>query len=260
MTSITQQYVTEVVADLLATNSIFTAADAENQIKTKTYDSKWTQGGWEGARVSSIAPVSWWGDQMYDAWILMLKNETPQARATRLAGDAAQEVKSHNGVVSFSVHKKEDKWCKNGQMKFRVPTPCKYAALFEQRICAGTIGKACGKHVPEGQEKCSCGEILAGCWSHAKKGNCIYVHPDEEQWSAACSGELCFDRQQFVFHLRTAPLAAANRFVQLARNEKEAPAARKSRFAARVEQSYESSAFAAVVRPVVSIPVRESAY
>ena len=208
--------------------------------------------------------VVWWGDQMYDAWMEMLKNETPAERAARLTQEAAQEEKSYNGVVSFSTKKKADKWCtKNGQMKFRVPTPCKYASLFAQRICAGA---KCGKKLPEGQTKCSCGEILAGCWSHEKTHSCIYVHPDEDQWEAACSGTLAFDRVQQVFHLKTEPLACPNRFVAVAQQAKEEPKprSRPSRFGDRVvatEHSYTSTTFVAPKKPSQQpAPQRESAW
>ena len=35
-----------------------------------------------------------------------------------------------------------------------------------------------------------CGEKLAGCWNHDQHRTCIYVHPDEPQWAAACAGTL----------------------------------------------------------------------
>jgi hypothetical protein len=185
--------------------------------------------------------VALWGDQMYDAHMEMLRNETPQEREARLKKEAAADEKSHNGLETFSVKRKEDKWCsKSGEMKFRVPKPCKYASLFAQRICAAPT---CGKKVPEGQAKCSCGEILAGCWNHEKTHTCIYVHPDEPQWEAACSGELCFDRQQQLFHLRTEPLAAPNRFIAMAKNAKEEPQ-RSARPSGHSGKVYESSRFA----------------
>ena len=190
--------------------------------------------------------VSQWGDELMNALAYALANETPAEREARLAYEAAQDEKSYNGIVTYSTKKKTDKWCtKNGAMKFRVPRPCKYASLFEQRICAS---EKCGKKVPEGKTKCSCGEILAGCWSHEKTHSCIYVHPDEPQWSAACDGSLCFDREQQMFHLRTEPLAAANRFVQVAKNSKEEPRAPK-RGSQRSNNQYESSTFAEKPKP-----------
>ena len=211
-----------------------------------TQDKFKTEGAWEPPRRCCYEPpIVWWGDQMYDAEMLMLKNETPQEKTLRLSREVAQEEKSYNGLVKFSTNKKEEKWCsKNGQMKFRVPTPCKYASLFAQRICAAP---KCGKKVPEGLAKCSCGEVLAGCWSHTKN-SCIYVHPDEEQWEAACSGELAFDRQQQVFHLKTQPLQAPNRFVAMAQQAKQEPM-KRTRFA---ERTYENTRFAEPKKAVPS--------
>ena len=216
----------------------------------KTYSAAWpTSWGsvWADFMTSS------WGDEMYDAHMEMLRNETPEQKAKRLQAEAAADAKSHNGLVKFSVKRKEEKWCsKSGEMKFRVPKPCKYASLFAQRICAGPT---CGKKVPEGQTKCSCGEILAGCWNHEKTHSCIYVHPDEPQWEDACSGALCFDRQQQVFHLRTEPLAAVNRFLAVAKNAKEEPNERRSAQHGRSAQHshsgkvYQSTKFAE--KPVV---------
>ena len=91
-------------------------------------------------------------------------------------------------------------------MKFRVPKPCKYSKLFLERICA-----RCGKNVPEGQEMCSCGEKLQDCSSH-KTNSCIYVHPDEPEWEAACDGTLAFNRQHQIFYSRNTPLYAPKSF------------------------------------------------
>ena len=216
----------------------------------KTYSKCWPySGSWGSAPYQSS-----WGDEMYDAHMEMLRSETPQQRAARLQAEAAADVKSHNGLVTFSVKRKEEKWCsKSGEMKFRVPKPCKYASLFAQRICAKP---GCEKKVPEGQTKCSCGEILAGCWNHEKTHTCIYVHPDEPQWEAACSGALCFDRQQQIFHLRTEPLAAVNRFLAVAKNAKEEPKERRRPSG----NSYESSVFVAPKKAVVKTPVLETAW
>ena len=205
-------------------------ASANNEEVIKVY-SEWTMERCEKVRECFI-PIVWWGDEMYDAEIEMLKNETPAQKTERVKREAAAEMKSHTGLVNFCVKRKEEKWCKGGEMKFRVPKPCKYASLFEQRICAGPT---CGKKVPEGQTKCSCGEILAGCWNHAEKHSCIYVHPDEPQWEAACSGALCFDRQQQVFHLKTEPLAQ-NRFTQVSRSAKNESQSRPSGKKCRVEK------------------------
>ena len=218
----------------------------------KTYSAAWPNSNFWGSAAPIVAA---WGDEMCDAHLAMLRAETPQQRAARLLADAAADEKSHNGLIKFSVGRKEDKWCKGGEMKFRVPKPCKYASLFAQRICAGPT---CGKKVPEGQTKCSCGEALAGCWNHEKTHTCIYVHPDEPQWEAACSGALCFDRQQQIFHLRTEPLAAANRFLAVARDAKEEPKERRERV--RSGKSYESSVFVAPKKAVVKTAVVETAW
>jgi len=129
--------------------------------------------------------------------------ETPAQRIRRLEVEAAAAAASDAAIVRYSVNKKADKWCKGGDMKFRVPRCCKYESLFAERTCAG-----CGAKVPEGQTKCQakkghqvCGETLAGCWSHTK-GQCIYVHPDEAQWNDAVSGALCYDRDAQRFFLR----------------------------------------------------------
>ena len=234
-------FVVIAVADLLERDSIVgDFFKAQHVTQNKIYDElSWTEGGWESAAALRLrdanrfgAPVSWWGNQMFDAEVQMLKNETPAERLRRFAKEDAQDLARYNGIVKFSLKKKEEKWTANGKMKFRVPTPCKYASLFAQRICAGSMGKECGKKVPEGQTKCSCGQALAGCWSHEEKRSCIYVHPEEKQgeidlWPAAMSGDLCFDRKRELFHLRTSPLAAENRFEQLARNAREEPAPKK---------------------------------
>ncbi|NCA17742.1 MAG: hypothetical protein EBS90_11990, partial [Betaproteobacteria bacterium] len=125
-------------------------------------------------------------------------------------------------VIVSKVARKEDKWTNQGSMKFRVPRPCRYASLFQQRICAN-----CSTKLPAGTDTCSarivmveeqekrrdgrlagtgkmvarlaepgasgvriCGEKLAGCWNHDQHRTCIYVHPDEPQWAAACAGTL----------------------------------------------------------------------
>ena len=215
----------------------------------KTYSKCWPNSSFWGSAAPIVAA---WGDEMCDAHLAMLRAETPQQRSARLLADAAADEKSHNGLIKFSVGRKEDKWCKGGEMKFRVPKPCKYASLFAQRICAGPT---CGKKVPEGQTKCSCGEALAGCWNHEKTHTCIYVHPDEPQWEDACSGALCFDRQQHLFHLRSEPLACCaevNRFAVVARNAKEEPRSAHSRV--RSGKVYESTAFVAK-KAVVKTPV-----
>ena len=148
-----------------------------------------------------------------------LAAETPEQTAARLAELARMEAAGKAEIEVYRVHKKEEKWCtKGGDMKFRVPRPCKYATLFLAHTCAG-----CGAKVPEGETACRaikpatattrqrvCGEVLAGCWNHEQTHTCIYIHPDEEHWAAACDGSLCYDRNASVFYKKgqTTPSAA----------------------------------------------------
>lgn len=176
-------------------------------------------------------PNMTWGDLVLDEERAARAAETPQQKAKRLEAEAAADRQSHKEVVNFLVHRKEEKWTKNGEMKFRVPRPCKYATLFEQRICAG-----CSATVPQGQTHCQakkgygvCGQELAGCWNHESTHTCIYIHPDEEQWAAACDGSLCYDRQAQCFHLRGAEPVAENRFVRVVRQDKMAQKAPQKR-------------------------------
>jgi len=148
--------------------------------------------------------------------------ETPEQRASRKEALALRDAADEAKVIGCKVAAKEEKWTNKGSMKFRVPRPCRYASLFEQRICAG-----CSAKLPAGQSTCSaivvrveeqerrhdgrmagtgkmvsrlakpgdlgarpCGELLAGCWNHEQHRTCIYVHPDEPQWAAACAGTL----------------------------------------------------------------------
>ena len=158
-----------------------------------------------------------WGDIAEMDYRASLAAETPAQTAARLKKEEADEAAATAGIVRYSVNKKADKWCKGGEMKFRVPRPCKYQSLFLKRECAG-----CGAKVPEGQTRCTakkghtvCGEDLNGCWAHEKSHSCIYIHPDEPQWADALAGTLCYDRERQVFHLRgegpPAPVAAATR-------------------------------------------------
>jgi len=167
------------------------------------------------------------GDIVYNEVEQMIAQETPEQRAARLAADAAYDLASQKGIERYSVTKKAEKWCgKEGQMKFRVPRPCKYASLFLQRICA-----ACESKVPEGQNCCSagkCREPLAGCWSHEHSQSCIYVHPDEPQWSTALNGTLDYDRAQQIFFLKGSK-PVENRFVNLVRNERSRPVDKRPR-------------------------------
>ena len=214
---------------------------------------------WMGWRPREPYIVSWWGDEMYDLEMEMLRNESPEQKAERLAREAAAEEKMMKGVEKQSVKRKEDKWCCGGTMKFRVPKPCKYEALFAEHKCA-----RCERTVPAGQDSCSgtkekphLPEKLAGCWSHTTK-TCIYIHPDEPQWPEACSGELCYNRAQRVFHLRTQPLAAPNRFVAVAQMAKEDPQALKPHNSAA--KVYAEATFVQPKKPVVKQKHVETAW
>ncbi len=145
-----------------------------------------------------------WGDIAEADYRAEIAAETPQQMAMRLKAEAEAEANANAGIVRYSINKKADKWTKGGEMKFRVPRPCKYQSLFMARTCAG-----CNSHVPEGQTRCQatkghrvCGEELAGCWAHEKSHTCIYIHPDEPQWADALSGNLCYDRDRSCFHLK----------------------------------------------------------
>lgn len=153
------------------------------------------------------SPNMTWGDEAQADEDAAQAKETPAQTAARLAAGVAREEASHKGLVKFSVNRKEEKWTKGGEMKFRVPRPCKYASLFLAHTCP-----TCNKVLPADQDTCSNGHLpekLGGCWSHEHKGACIYVHPDEPQWAHACSGELCYDRQRQLFHLKGEALPAA---------------------------------------------------
>lgn len=164
----------------------------------------------------SFGDVTFLEDMRYYA------TETPEQRAGRKEAEALREAADLEAAIGCKVARKEDKWTNQGAMKFRVPRPCRYASLFEKRICA-----ACNTPLPANQTTCStivvkveeqekrhdgrmagtgrmvprlakpgeagarpCGEVLAGCWNHEQHHTCIYVHPDEPQWAAACAGTL----------------------------------------------------------------------
>ena len=172
-----------------------------------------------------------WGDIMYEEEQAMLAAETPAQKAARLEAQVEHERKNKEGIVKYLVHRKEEKWTKGGEMKFRVPRPCKYATLYAERTCSD-----CGAKVPEGQTVCKamkghrvCDQEFAGCWNHEQTRTCIYVHPDEPQWADACSGALCYDRQAQCFHLRGAEPAQVNRFQAAARQEGVRPQSREER-------------------------------
>jgi len=182
----------------------------------------------DAARFSKLS----WGDQLFiEEWVA-LKQETPEAKAKRLAKEAKRDQEEKFEITTISVKNKEEKWTKGGQMKFRVPRPCRYASLFLEHTCA-----KCESKVPQGQSICSaqiiyvmgeevrngrkvetgklvpkvvksggvlCKEKLAGCWNHDAHKTCIYIHPDEPQWADACSGKLCYDRDTQKFHAKGA--------------------------------------------------------
>jgi predicted nucleic acid-binding Zn ribbon protein len=184
---------------------------------------------WDSPEIAS-ACVSWlegrdglsWGDLVFLEDMRYYATETPSLRAARKEAEALRDAAENQHSIGNRVALKEKKWTDHGSMKFRVPRPCKYASLFHKRICA-----SCSASVPAGQDHCSakvamveeqerrrdgrmvgtgkmvarqaragdigvrtCGEALAGCWNHDQHRTCIYVHPDEPQWAAACAGSL----------------------------------------------------------------------
>lgn len=163
-----------------------------------------------------------WGEMAFFSDMQRYAAETPQQRADRRQAIAQRDAADNQACIVSKVALKEKKWTDHGAMKFRVPRPCRYATLFKQRICAH-----CSASVPAGQSHCSakvvmveemerrrdgrmattgkmvsrqaragdtgvrtCGEALVGCWNHEQHRTCIYVHPDEPQWTAACAGTL----------------------------------------------------------------------
>jgi predicted nucleic acid-binding Zn ribbon protein len=214
------------------------------------------------AKETAAACVSWlehrgchsWGDMSFLEDMRYYASETPAQRAARKEAEALRDAQDATRVIGSKVAAKEEKWTNKGSMKFRVPRPCRYASLFEQRICA-----ACSTKLPAGQSVCSasivmveeqerrrdgrmagtgkmvarlakpgdcgvrtCGEKLAGCWNHDQHRTCIYVHPDEPQWAAACAGSLRVKADnRLVFCMageeggNVAPPTAPNRFAAL---------------------------------------------
>ena len=194
-----------------------------------------------------------WADQVEAEYEAMLASETHSERLVRLALVEEEKRKNRSNLVTFLVGKKSDKWCsKTGEVKFRVPKPCDYASLYASHVCA-----RCLSAVPEGQSSCQakaygwksegkdgrklleaaavraraglpplprpaskvvCGEVFAGCWAHETSNSCIYVHPDEAQWSSACDGTLRYSREQQIFHLEGEEVVAPNRFKAAARD------------------------------------------
>jgi len=203
----------------------------------QTAPAGWTAGGdsrsivmeWDSVATAATC-VSWlehrgcqsFGDITFLEDMRYYATETPEVRAARKEAEALRDAADEAKVICTKVARKEEKWTSKGSMKFRVPRPCKYATLFQQRICAN-----CSSHLPAGQDTCyapivmveeqerrrdgrmagtgkmvarlaspresgvrPCGEKLAGCWNHEQHHTCIYVHPDEPQWAAACAGTL----------------------------------------------------------------------
>ena len=194
----------------------------------------WTSAGshsvvWDNAEIAGFC-VRWlqhrgclsFGDIVFLEEMQYYASETPQVRAARKEAEILRDAADTTKVIVSKVARKEDKWTNQGSMKFRVPRPCRYASLFQQRICAN-----CSTKLPAGTDSCSarivmveeqekrrdgrmagtgkmvarlaepgasgvriCGEKLAGCWNHDQHRTCIYVHPDEPQWAAACAGTL----------------------------------------------------------------------
>ncbi|NBT35325.1 MAG: hypothetical protein EBT03_07275 [Betaproteobacteria bacterium] len=184
---------------------------------------------WDNAEMAGFC-VRWlqhrgclsFGDIVFLEEMRYYAGETPEVRAARKEAEVLRDAADTTRVIVSKVARKEDKWTNQGSMKFRVPRPCRYASLFQQRICAN-----CSTKLPAGTDTCSarivmveeqekrrdgrlagtgkmvarlaepgasgvriCGEKLAGCWNHDQHRTCIYVHPDEPQWAAACAGTL----------------------------------------------------------------------
>lgn len=192
----------------------------KKQATSQLFSGPWD---WENAPyMPAIGTARTWGEEAYLADLEFYASESPEQRAMRHAAMAAGEKAAEARIIDHKVLRKEEKWAdKSGAMKFRVPRPCRYASLYEKRICAG-----CGEHLPKDSDICVgkivkveqqerrhdgrlvntgnlvsrlalpgecgqlCGEKLAGCWNHEQHKTCIYVHPDEPQWAAACAGTL----------------------------------------------------------------------
>lgn len=200
------------------------------------------------SKETAAACVSWlehrgeasFGDIVFLEEMRYYAAETPEARAARKEAQALRDAADDAKVIGCKVARKEDKWTNKGSMKFRVPRPCRYASLFEQRVCANCTAK-----LPADSNTCSasivmveeqerrhdgrmagtgkmvarlassaeagsrpCGQVLAGCWNHEQHRTCIYVHPDEPQWEAACAGTLDVRADnRLVFCMATDPSA-----------------------------------------------------
>ena len=124
-----------------------------------------------------------WGDILLAWEDAEIAKETPEQKAARAAARAAQDHKMVEGVIDYSVAKKTERWTdKSGEMKFRVPRPCRYETLFLE------------------------GKEARGCWMHEKGEPCIYVHPNQPQWADAMANRLCYDRDAQSFYLKGQPV------------------------------------------------------
>ena len=124
-----------------------------------------------------------WGDLILAWEDAEIAKETPEQKAARAAARVAQDHEMVEGVITYSVSKKTERWTdKSGEMKFRVPRCCRYETLFLE------------------------GKEARGCWMHEKGEPCIYVHPDQPQWADAMANRLCYDRDAQAFYLKGQPV------------------------------------------------------
>jgi len=124
-----------------------------------------------------------WGDIILAWEDAEIAKKTPEQKAARAAARIAQDHKMVEGVIDYSVAKKAERWTdKSGEMKFRVPRPCRYETLFLE------------------------GKEARGCWMHEKGEPCIYVHPNQPQWADAMANRLCYDRDAQSFYLKGQPV------------------------------------------------------
>lgn len=213
-------------------------------------DSRALELEWDSAQTATTC-VRWlqhrgcfsFGDITFLEDMRYYATEKPEVRAARKQAEALRDAADTTRVIGTKVARKEEKWTNAGAMKFRVPRPCRYASLFQQRICAN-----CSTKLPAGTDTCSasivlveeqekrrdgrmagtgkmvarlagagdtgvriCGEKLAGCWNHDQHRTCIYVHPNEPQWAHACAGTLDVRADdRLVFCLATDPASSAS--------------------------------------------------
>ena len=124
-----------------------------------------------------------WGDLILSWEDAEIAQETPEQKAARAAARVALDNKMVEGVITYSVAKKAERWTdKSGEMKFRVPRCCRYETLFLE------------------------GKEARGCWMHEKGEPCIYVHPNQPQWADAMANRLCYDRDAQAFYLKGQPV------------------------------------------------------